>query len=150
MPTRIIREPSHVQSLAQMLSARKLPITVEWHQGAPRTASQNRLAFQWYQDIARQIGDQTTEEVRAEAKTLFAAPILCRESEAFRDSWARLRHRMTHEEVLAFVQATELPMTRAMTTRQMTEFLDAMQRHYSAQGVRLTDPEMLKYEVEFA
>jgi len=40
-------------------------------------------------------------------------------------------------------------MTSIMTVKQMTEYLDGVQRHYSAQGVRLTDPEALKYEQEF-
>jgi hypothetical protein len=36
-----------------------------------------------------------------------------------------------------------------MTSKQMTAFMDEMQRHWVGQGVRLTDPEALKYEQEF-
>jgi hypothetical protein len=149
MPTKIIREAGHVDALAAMLRGRKLPITVSWSQGAPRTDVQNALAFRWYQDIARQLGDETPGEVRAECKVRFAAPILCEDNDAFCASWVTLRRRFAHHEILKFVEATELPMTRLMTVRQMTAYMDAVQREYSAQGVRLTDPEALKYETEF-
>jgi hypothetical protein len=45
MPTKIIREPAHVEALAKMLTGRKLPMTVTWTQGAPRSHVQNRLAL---------------------------------------------------------------------------------------------------------
>ena len=150
MPTRIIRAPEHVDALAAMLRGRKMPMTVQWTQGAPLSNAQRRLSFQWYMDAASQLGDQTAAEVRAECKVVFAAPILCQHSEAFRASWEKLRQRFTHEDVLEFVEQTELPMTSLMTVKQMTEYLDTVQRHYSQQGVRLTDPEMLKYQSEFA
>lgn len=150
MPTKVIREPAHIEALARILAGRKLPITVSWTQGASRSDVQNRLAFQWYGDISRQLGDQTIGEVRAECKVVHGAPILCGEGGAFAESWARLRSAMGHEEILRFVEATELPMTSIMTVKQMAAYLDAVQRAYSSQGVRLTDPEALKYESEFA
>ena len=149
MATRIIRQPEHIDALAAMLRGRKLPLTVSWTQGAPRTDAQNRLAFQWYMDAASQLGDRDHGDTRAESKVEFAAPILCRDSDPFRMSWQKLRSVMTHEEVLAFVKSTELPMTSIMGVKQMTEYMDAIERHWRGQGVRLTDPEMLKYQSEF-
>jgi len=149
MPTKVIREPAHVDALAKMLAGRKLPITVSWVQGASRTGLQNALAFRWYADIARQLGDQTAQQVRAECKATFAAPILCADSEAFRLTWDALKARFSYEALLDIVEVTELPMTRDMTVKQMTAFMDAMHKHWTGQGVRLTDPEALKYEQEF-
>jgi hypothetical protein len=149
MPTKIIREPAHVEALAKMLTGRRLPMTVTWTQGAPRSHVQNALAFRWYADVSRQLGDQTPGEVRALCKVTMAAPILCEGSEAFRASWTKLRQRFTHEEVLRFVEETELPMTSLMTVKQMTAFMDQMTRTWVAQGVRLTAPEALRYEAEF-
>ena len=149
MPTKIIREPDHIDALARLLSGRKLPITVSWAQGAPLSDAQRRLSFRWYQDAARQLGDQTPAETRAECKVVFGAPILCRDNARFRAPWESLRIRFRHEEILRFVEQTELPMTSIMTVKQMTEYLDGVQRHYSAQGVRLTDPEAMRYEQEF-
>jgi hypothetical protein len=149
MPTKIIREPTHVDALAAMLRGRKLPITITWTQGAPRSASQNRLAQRWFTDIATQLGDQTHEDVRAECKLRFGVPILRAENEAFRLSYDRVIKALKYEEKLEAIKAFDLPVTRLMTAKQMTAFMDAMQRHWLPLGVRLTDPEALKYEQEF-
>jgi hypothetical protein len=150
MPTKIIREPAHVDALAKMLTGRKLPITVTWAQGAPRTAAQNRLAQRWYTDVALQLGDMTHEEVRATCKLTIGVPILRAENEAFRLSYDRVMGGLTYEEKLRAIIAFDLPVTRLMTTPQMTAFMDQMQRTCGAQGVRLTDPKSLMYEQEFA
>jgi C-terminal processing protease CtpA/Prc len=149
MPTKIIREPIHVEALANMLRGRKLPITVTWTQGAPRSTAQNRLAQRWFTDIAAQLGDQTHEDVRAECKLRFGVPILRAENDAFRLSYDRVIKALPYEQKLDAIKAFDLPVTRLMTVKQMTAFMDEMQRHWSAQGVRLTDPEALKYESEF-
>jgi C-terminal processing protease CtpA/Prc len=149
MPTKIIREPIHVEALANMLRERKLPITVTWTQGAPRSTAQNRLAQRWFTDIATQLGDQTHEDVRAECKLHFGVPILRAENEVFRLSYDRVIKALPYEEKLAAIKAFDLPVTRLMNVKQMTAFMDEMQRHWSGQGVRLTDPEAMKYEQEF-
>ena len=149
MPTKIIREPIHVEALANMLRGRKLPITVTWTQGAPRSTAQNRLAQRWFTDIATQLGDQTHEDVRAECKLRFGVPILRAENEAFRISYDLVIKALPYEQKLDAIKAFDMPVTRLMTVKQMTAFMDEMQRHWTAQGVRLTDPEALKYEQEF-
>lgn len=149
MPTKIIREPIHVEALVNMMRGRKLPITVTWTQGAPRSASQNRLAQRWFTDISTQLGDQTHEDVRADCKLRFGVPILRAENEAFRLSYDRVIKALPYEQKLDAIKAFDLPVTRLMTVKQMTAFMDEMQRHWIAQGVRLTDPEALKYEQEF-
>lgn len=149
MPTKIIREPIHVEALSNMLRGRKLPITVTWTQGAPRSTAQNRLAQRWFTDIATQLGDQTHEDVRAECKLRFGVPILRAENEAFRISYDRVIKALPYEQKLDAIKAFDMPVTRLMTVKQMTAFMDEMQRHWTAQGVRLTDPEALKYEQEF-
>ena len=150
MPTKIIREPPHVDALAILLRGRKLPITVTWTMGAPRSTQQNRLAQRWFTDIATQLGDQTHEDVRAECKLRFGVPILRAENEAFKLSYDRVFKPMPYEQKLEAIKAFDLPVTRLMNGKQMTAFMDEMQRHWIAQGVRLTDPEALRYEAEFA
>ena len=148
MPTKILRETGHVDALATLIGGLKLPITVTWTQGAPRTAAQNRLAQQWFTDIARQLGDRTHEDARAECKLMFGVPILRAENEAFRLSYDRVMKHLPYEEKLEAIKAFDLPVTRLMKTKQMTAFMDAMHRYW-APIVRLTDPEALKYEQEF-
>jgi len=150
MVTRVIRTEGDLGRLARFIAARKLPITVTITAGASRTGMQNRLSFRWYQDIARQLGDRTTSEARAECKLAFGVPLLCAENEAFRLSWERTTGHLTYADKLAAVEAFDLPVTRLMTVKQMTAYMDAIVRHWLPLGVRLTDPEAMKYEEEFA
>lgn len=149
MPTKVIREPAHVIALANLLAGCKLPITITWTQGAARSHAQNRLAQRWFTDIATQLGDRTHEDVRAECKLTIGVPILRAENEAFRLSYDRIMKHLPYEAKLEAVKAFDLPVTRIMSSAQMTAFMDEMQRRWSAQGIRLTDPEALKYEHEF-
>lgn len=149
MTTRIIRDPEGAEKLANLIVERdQYPVTVTITKGAPRRNAQNRLAFAWYSDIARDLGDRTAPEARAECKVIHGAPILCQNVPAFAATWERLRERFSHEEILQFVHDTELPITSLMTVRQMTAYLDAVQRRYTTMGVRLTHPDDLKYAEE--
>lgn len=150
MVTRVVRTEDDADKLAALIKARgQYPLTVTFVKGEARRNRQNRLAFIWYTEIAMQLGDQTAHEARAECKVIYGAPILCEEVPAFAVSWAKLRQRMTHEEILEFVRETELPITRLMTVAQMSRYMDAVQRHYAPMGVRLTHPDDLKYQEEF-
>ena len=150
MATRILRSADDIDRLSGFLSARtKWPVTVTITQGASRSSQQNRLAQVWYSDVARQIGDMTHDEVRADCKVTFGAPILRTENEAFRQEWDATIGCLPHEAQRRFVQVLDVPVTRLMTVKQMTAFMDAMQRHWSGIGIRLTDPEAMKYEEEF-
>jgi len=149
MPTKIIRQPEHIEALAILLGGRKTPMTVTWAQGASRSHAQNRLAQRWFTDVAVQLGDQTHEDVRAMCKLIFGVPILRAENEAFRVSYDRTMKHLPYEDKLAAIKAFDLPVTRIMTAKQMTAFMDAMQQHWTGQQVRLTDPEALRYEQEF-
>lgn len=149
MPTKVLREPVHVIALANLLAGCKLPITVAWTQGASRSHAQNRLAQRWFSDIATQLGDRTHEDVRAECKLTIGVPILRAENEAFRLSYDRIMKHLPYEAKLEAVKAFDLPVTRLMSSAQMTAFMDEMQRRWIAQGIRLTDPQAMIYEHEF-
>jgi hypothetical protein len=150
MVTRVIRDPGDVEKLARFVAARRLPVTVTITAGASRSGLQNRLSHRWYQDVARQLGDRTADEARAECKLAFGVPLLRAENEAFRLAWDRSTGHLTYAEKLDAVQAFDLPVTRLMTVKQMTAYMDALVRHWTPLGVRLTDPEALRYEEEFA
>lgn len=151
MVTRVLRSRDDIEALSRLIGARtKFPLTVTVTQGAGRSGVQNRLAQRWFTDVSRQLGDQTHEEVRAYCKLHFGVPILRAENEAFRQSYDATMKHLSYEAKLAAVKAFELPVTRLMTVKQMTAFMDEIQRHWSGMGFRLTDPEALKYEEDFA
>lgn len=150
MATRIIRSADDVEPLGRFIAAHtKFPLTVTITKGARRSSVQNRLAQRWFTDVSRQLEDQTHEDIRAYCKLHFGVPILRAENEAFRQSYDRTMKHLPYEDKLAAIKAFDLPVTRLMTVKQMTAFMDEMQRHWIGLGLRLTDPESLKYEEEF-
>lgn len=151
MATRVLRSPDDIDALSRMIGARsKFPMTVTVTQGASRSNSQNRLAQRWFADVSRQLEDMTHDEVRAYCKLHFGVPILRAENEAFRQSYDPIMKHLPYEQKLGAIKAFDLPVTRLMTAKQMTAFMDEMQRHWISKGFFLTDPEALKYEEEFA
>ena len=89
------------------------------------------------------------EEVRADCKVTFVVPILSADDDAFRADWDRSIGRFTYEGQREIVKRLQIPVTSLMKVEQMTAYLDAIHGVYAPQGVRLTDPALLKYQEEF-
>lgn len=142
MATRVIRTEIDIEALRLLLRSRKLPVTVEITAGAHKTNRQNRLQRQWCLDVAAQLGDMTAEDVRAFSKLHFGVPILRNENEAYCEAYDRLIRPLPYETKMAYMGIPfDFAVTRIMTTKQLTDYLDAMSRYWSAQGVILTDPD---------
>jgi hypothetical protein len=142
---RVIKTETEIDGLARLLRSRKLPVTVTVTVGEHRTDKQNRLVQQWNQDITKQRGDTDFEEVRAENKLRFGVPILRRDDEAFRATYDATFRPLPYEAKLALFVQLDPAVTRKMTVKQLSEYCDTLQRHYTALGFVLTDPDALKY-----
>lgn len=141
MTTRVIKTEADIEALRLLLRSRPLPLTVAIMAGAHRSDRQNKLQRQWCQDVAKQLGDRTAEDVRAYSKLHFGVPIM-RHVPSFSAAYDRIVRPLPYETKLAMMaEPFDFAVTRHMTTKQKTEYLDAMARHWSAQGVQLTDPE---------
>lgn len=142
MTTRVIKDNLDRDALFEFLRARPMPFTVEIVKGARRSVEQNRLQRLWMNEISEQLGDQTPEEVRGYCKLTIGVPIMRAESELFREKYDAFIKPMPYETKLAMMmEPLDLPVTRIMTTKQKTKYLDGIQRHFAEQGIRLTDPE---------
>ena len=142
MTTRVIRTGADIDALADLLRARSLPVTVSIAKGATRSTEQNRLQRKWLAEISEQLGDRTPEQVRGYCKLTMGVPILRQEHEVFREKYDRIVKPHPYEEKIEMMmEPLDFPVTRLMTTRQKTRYLDHMFHHFAAQGVRLTDPE---------
>lgn len=107
-----------------------------------RTIDQNRLQRKWCNEAAEQ-GDMTAEEYRGQMKLHHGIPILRRDSEEFAEKYDRLIKWRTYEEKLEFMQTPfDFPVTRGMTTRQKTEYLNEVYVDLTGRGFRLTDPNL--------
>ena len=110
--------------------------------GNKRSVEQNRLQRLWCVEISDQLGDRTPEEVRGYCKLAIGVPILRAESETFREQYDRVIKPLPYEQKLAvMMEPLDLPVTRYMTTKQKAQYLDAVFKHFTEQGVVLTQPE---------
>ena len=140
MAHRIIRTPSDLEAYIATLRSLKLPLTVQHKQGADRSLDQNHLQFLWANEFAAAMGDRTGEEVRLDWKLRHGVPILRAEDEGFRSTYDANLKGLPYAEKLRLMAL--IPVTSLMTVKQMTAYLDTVQREALAQGVRLTDPEV--------
>lgn len=141
---RIIETEQARDMLVKFIQGRPLPFTATLTDGKHRTTHQNRLQRQWMVEIAAQLGDRTPEEVRGYCKLHFGIPIL-RANDAFRKDYDNLVRPLPYQAKLKLMmEPFDFGVTRIMSTRQKTEYLDAVHRHFSEQGLVLTNPEDLK------
>lgn len=139
MPSRIIRTEAEREAFQTFMQSVKLPVTVEWTQGADRTSEQNRLQFLWANEVAQQRGDMTFEEVRHVWKLHHGVPILRRDSAGFRATYDKILKPLPYSDKLALMAVIDV--TSEFNVRQMIEYLDTVQRETLEQGIRLTDPD---------
>ena len=92
-------------------------------------------------EISEQLGDRTPEEIRAFCKLTLGVPILRAENEGFREKYDLIVRPLSYEQKLSIMsEPLDLPVTRIMTTKQKTAYLDTIFRTFSEQGIVLTLP----------
>jgi hypothetical protein len=154
MADRIVETEQAREMLIRFVRAHKLPFTASITAGKHRTTRQNKLQRQWMKEIAEQLEDRTAEEARGYCKLHFGVPILREENEAFRQRYDRIVRPLSYEDKLTIMmEPLDLPATRIMTSKQKTTYLDTVHKHFTEQGIVLTDPgDLLRqsYESEAA
>jgi hypothetical protein len=141
MTTRIVETEYERRQLIRFIEGHKLPMTASVQAVGKRSARQNRLNRQWMLDIAAQLDGWTAEEARGYCKLHFGIPILRAEDEAFGAEYDAVVRPLPYELKLKLMMVPfDFGVTRLMGTKQQTAYLDAVHRHFSEQGVALTDP----------
>lgn len=142
MTTRVIDTVDDLVRLHAFLGVQSRPFTVDITKGKRRSVEQNRLQRTWMNEIAEQLQDRTPEEARGYCKLTLGVPILRAENTDFCERYDAVVKPLPYESKLAIMmEPLDLPVTRLMTTEQKTRYLDAINRHFSEQGVVLTQPE---------
>lgn len=128
-------------ALIRAIERRKLPFVVTIAAGKRRTILQNRLQRKWMLELEAQ-GDMTAEEYRGYCKLHFGVPIMRNESEEFRRAYDRYIRDLPYEHKLAMMMVPlDFPVTRGMSTKQKTVYLDSVYRHFTGEGFVLTVPQ---------
>jgi len=141
MTTWAIRSEQDRNNVIKVIEARQIPCTVIINKGAPRTIEQNKLQHKWLLEAEEQ-GDQTAEEYRGYCKLNFGVPILRNENELFREKYDRIIRPLPYEVKLEIMMVPlDFPVTRLMTTKQKSKYLDQQYLFFTGLGFQLTQPE---------
>lgn len=141
MTRRIVETEYERRQAIRFIEGQKLPMTIGIEAIGKRSARQNRLNRQWMLDIAGQMEGWSAEYTRGYCKLHFGIPILRADDEEFCREYDALVRPLPYEHKLKLMMVPfDFGVTRRMTTKQQTAYLDAVHRHFSEQGVALTDP----------
>ena len=117
-----------------------LRVTVK--DGKDRSYLQNSLSHAWYEQIARELPEDTAEGWKCFCKLHCGVPILRRDDEDFRASYDASLKGMSYESKLKAMRI--LPVTSLMTTRQLGEYLEDVRNVFAARGVVLEFPDEMR------
>lgn len=127
---------------SKLIEGRSVPFTLSLTDGKHSSTKQNKTQFMWFKEISEQKGDTTAQEVRAYCKLVIGVPILREQNEAFRIRYDEVLKPLSYEMKLSIMgEPFNLPVTSLMSTKQMSEYMDAIFRHFSSQGIVLTIPD---------
>lgn len=141
MTLRTISTEYDLKQLLRLLGNKKRPFSVEITDGRRRSVSQNRLQRLWLAEAAEQLGDRTIEQLRGECKLMFGVPILREENARFRERYDAVVKPLSYVQKLALMmEPLDMPVSRLLTTPQMTEYLERIVQYFGEQGCVLTQP----------
>lgn len=116
-------------------------LTVNISEGRARSEQQNSISHAWYEQVARELREDNALGVKAFCKLTMGVPILRLADDDFREKYDRAVKPMAYEDKLTLMEW--FPVTSLMTTPQLSQYLEAMQKHYSRHGVWLQFPEQV-------
>ena len=142
MTSRLITSEYERRMFIKLVEGQSLPFTGSLSAGKSRTWVQNKLQRKWMTEVSEQLGDQTPEDVRAYCKLTLGVPILRAENDDFCEKYDRIIRPLDYKVKLELMaEPMDFPVTRLMSTKQFTTYLDTVFRHFSEQGVILTIPD---------
>lgn len=104
----------------------------------PRSLPQNALSHTFYEQIARELGEDSPDGVKAECKLRYGVPILRRDDEQFRAMYDASLKGLPYE--LKLQVMNYLPVTSLMSTTQLSEYLETIAKEYAKRSVVLEFP----------
>ena len=93
-----------------------------------RSVEQNRLAWKWYGEVAKQGGEYTPDEIHRIAKLTYGVPILRADDGDFAEMWGTLTGQFPTYEDQWQKLMRYLPITSLMSTEQMSRYLSDFER----------------------
>ena len=120
----------------QFKSHRFLRVSIKT--GKDRSLDQNSISHAWYEQISRELREETPLGVKNFCKLHYGVPILRAENEEFRQQYDTVLKPLSYDKKLLAMNF--LPVTSLMNKAQLSQYLEAMQAAY-ADKVKLEFPE---------
>lgn len=112
--------------------------------GTTRSLPQNDIQFVWYGQMAMEDRQEDEQGHRRYCKLHHGVPILRSADEEWRQAYDRIIKPLAYE--LKLEAMDHWPVTSQMTKRQMTAYLEAVQKDYARKGIALEFPQGDKNE----
>lgn len=108
--------------------------------GKDRSLDQNAISHCWYDQVARELREDTVVGVKRYCKLHFGVPILRAEDAEFREFYdSAIKSHLSYEQKLKAMDM--VPVTSRMTVKQLSQYLEDVQAEYAKRGVLLEFPE---------
>lgn len=104
-----------------------------------RSAEQNALMWKWLTIIGAELGN-TKDEQHDIYKLMFLVPIFIRDNQDYAEMWRTVSALGSYEAMLKR-EILKLTSTTQANVKQMSEYLDDIQRNAAELGIRLPAPE---------
>lgn len=104
-------------------------VRVKMTTGKARSLDQNSTAHVWYEQIAREMREDTPLGVKCYCKLHLGVPILRAEDDEFRSVYDMVIKPLSYEKKLEAMKAW--PVTSLMTKDQLNQYLVAMQSDFA-------------------
>lgn len=129
----------------QQDDSKRLTATIElMDKNKARSLAQNRLYWQWVGYLSDKLGD-TREELHTRLKWQFLRPIYLRDDRGFAEmmlSVDEYRSQASKSEFAVLAKGvSSLMSTTKASVKQMSEYMDAIDKFYYAQGYALPKPD---------
>jgi hypothetical protein len=140
-PLIVNSEPALQSAIGELRSAwiSHRYLTVTWRTGMKRSADQNAISHVWYEQMGRELREESTQGWRRYCKLHHGVPILRAEDAEFRRFYDRALKVLDYPEKLEAMDF--VPVTSLMTKPQLSAYLEAVQADFKKRGVALEFPE---------
>ena len=106
--------------------------------GKVRSLDQNAISHTWYEQVARELREESARDVKRYCKLHHGVPILRADDAEFREAYDGTLKLLTYAQKLVCMDW--MPVTSVMTKTQLSAYLTAMQDDFNPRGVVLEFP----------
>lgn len=105
-----------------------------------RTTRQNRTLHMWFGEVARQQADLDASDVKGMCHRRWGLTIRLRDAK-FAWVWEQSGAKLPYEKQCKVLASGTFNVSSEMNVDELSEYMEAMSRHFRSDGLTLTDPE---------